>query len=174
VTNLVISIQDSIPLRGNVINLPSCTKLQLQTRHPRDLANFCLPKLTSLALLAYDILEVSFMNEVIELMKTAEKWTTKPTKLFIGLAIRFNQWKMLLRILGEFAESVQIAVPRNCPEGDKLHGFMFSTDGLERRQIIELFPYVKHIRYYVIAKSLDYANLADRSAEGTLGIPMKQ
>jgi hypothetical protein len=158
-------------LPENVINLPSCTNLQLKTRHPCDLAKFCLPKLTSLALLAYDIMEAS---EVTELMKTANKWTTKPTNLFIGLRIRFNQWKMLLRILGESAQSVQIAVPRNCPEGGKLHSFLSLTDGLGERHIEELLPRFDRIGYYVIAKPTDYSNFERQSIKETLAIPRKE
>jgi hypothetical protein len=110
----------------------------------------------------------------MELMKTAKKWSTKPTKLIIGQKISFNQWKMLLCILGESAQLVQIAVPRNCREGDKLHSFIFSTGGLGRRQIIELLPRVEEIRYHVIAESMDCSNLANRTAEGTLVIPRKE
>jgi hypothetical protein len=170
VTSLVVVTQDDIPLScEHLINLPSCTKLQLRTAHPRDLTKFRLPKITSLALLACDNQDASFMDEV---MKTTQKWITKPSKLFLGLQLGFNQWKMLLRILGEYAVSVQVAVPQNCSEGEKLHSFLNPTDELGRKQCIELLPSAKTIHCHII-EPMDYSSLAHRSAKETLDIPMK-
>ena len=157
VISLVISTQDSVPLwLKNVLNLPNCTTLQLRTHHPIDLSKFFLPKLTLLALLACDSQDVTFMDEeVLEVIKTARAWTTKPRNLFLGLQTTVFKWKMLLSILGGGAVSVQIAVRRNCQEGEKLLSFL--EPGNEERKSI--LPFVENIRCYVI-EPMGYSSLA--------------
>lgn len=107
-------------------------------------------------------------------MMRIQQWTTKPKKLFLGLRLNFNEWKMFLRILGEFADSVQVAVPRNCPEEGKLRSFLNPTDELGNRQLMEVLPVVNTTRLHAIDGPNEYSILARQSAKETLGIPTEE